>query len=50
MAIAAAWVLVVAADVTGNAAVLSHDALIEDGPPVWMALNFLPPGMPPPIL
>jgi predicted metal-binding membrane protein len=37
-AIAAAWALAVAAQVTGQAEALHHDALIEGGPPLWAAL------------
>jgi predicted metal-binding membrane protein len=37
-AIAAAWALAVAAELTGTADVLHHDALIEGGPPLWAAL------------
>ena len=36
--IAAAWLVVIAAQATGNAAALHHDALIEGGPPLWVAL------------
>ena len=37
-AIAAAWVLVLAAQAAGAASLLHHDALIETGPPPWIAL------------
>jgi predicted metal-binding membrane protein len=37
-AIAAAWVVAVAAQATGAAALLHHDALVEDGPGAWVAL------------
>jgi predicted metal-binding membrane protein len=37
-AIAVAWVVAVAAQATGAAALLHHDALIEDGPRAWVAL------------
>jgi predicted metal-binding membrane protein len=37
-AIAAAWLLALTAEVTGAAGALHHDALIEDGPPLWTAL------------
>lgn len=38
VAIAAAWALAVVAEATGTAHTLHHDALIEDGPPLWAAL------------
>ena len=38
LAIAAAWTLAVAAELTGAAELLHHDALIEGGPPLWAAL------------
>jgi predicted metal-binding membrane protein len=38
LAIAAAWWIAIAADATGTAQVLHHDALIEGGPPLWAAL------------
>jgi predicted metal-binding membrane protein len=38
LAIAIAWALAVVAEVTGTAGALHHDALIEDGPPLWAAL------------
>jgi len=37
-AIAAAWLAAVAAQAAGAASLLHHDALIADGPPVWIAL------------
>lgn len=37
MAIAGAWLLAVVAEATGNAALLHHHALIEGGPPLWIA-------------
>lgn len=37
MAIGGAWLLVVVTQATGNAALLHHDALIEGGPPLWLA-------------
>jgi predicted metal-binding membrane protein len=37
-AIAVAWALAVAAQLTGTAGALHHDALIEGGPPLWAAL------------
>ncbi|MDO8484275.1 MAG: DUF2182 domain-containing protein [Candidatus Limnocylindrales bacterium] len=37
MAIAGAWLIAVVAQATGNAALLHHHALIEDGPPLWVA-------------
>jgi predicted metal-binding membrane protein len=37
-AIAAAWALAIAAEATGTAGALHHDALIEHGPPFWAAL------------
>jgi predicted metal-binding membrane protein len=36
--IGGAWLIAVLAQVTGNAGVLHHHALIEGGPPLWMAL------------
>jgi predicted metal-binding membrane protein len=36
-AIAAGWGLAIAAELTGTAGRLHHDALIEDGPPLWLA-------------
>jgi predicted metal-binding membrane protein len=38
LAIAAAWALAVTAELTGTAGTLHHDALIEDGPPLWAGL------------
>ena len=38
MAIAGAWLVAVAAQVTGNAAMLHHHALIEGDSPLWVAL------------
>ena len=37
-AIAAAWALALAAETTGTAGSLHHDALLEDGPPFWAAI------------
>jgi predicted metal-binding membrane protein len=37
-AIATAWVVALAAAATGAAALLHHDALVEDGPAVWVAM------------
>jgi predicted metal-binding membrane protein len=37
--IAVAWVAAVAAQASGVAAYVHHDALLEDGPPVWLALG-----------
>ena len=37
LAIALGWALAVAADATGTSGALHHDALIEDGPPLWAA-------------
>lgn len=37
LAIAAAWVLAMAAQVTGKATLLHHHTLIEHGPPLWLA-------------
>lgn len=37
MAIGGAWLLAVVAQATGNAALLHHHALIEGGPPLWIA-------------
>ena len=37
-AIAGAWALAIAAEATGNAARLHHDAMVENGPPLWLAL------------
>jgi predicted metal-binding membrane protein len=36
--VAIAWLIVVAAQATGNAALLHHHALLEDGPPLWLAI------------
>ncbi len=38
VAIGSAWLIVVLAQLTGNAAALHHHALIEDGPPLWIAM------------
>jgi predicted metal-binding membrane protein len=38
VAIAAAWAIAVAAQVTGKAGALHHDSLIEGGPTFWVAL------------
>ncbi len=38
VAIAAAWILAVLAEVTDTAGALHHDTLIEGGPPLWAAL------------
>jgi hypothetical protein len=38
-AIAAAWAVAVAAQATGRARLLHHDALAEGGPPLWAALG-----------
>jgi predicted metal-binding membrane protein len=38
LAIVGAWALAVAAELTGAAGTLHHDALIEEGPPLWAAL------------
>ena len=41
-AIAAAWAAAIAAEVTGTAAVIHHDALLSDGlPSAWAVLGFL---------
>jgi predicted metal-binding membrane protein len=37
-AIALAWLLALAAQAAGAASLLHHDALIDDGPPAWIAL------------
>jgi hypothetical protein len=37
-AIATAWAAALAAEATGAAALLHHDALVEDGPAVWVAM------------
>ena len=37
MAIGGAWVIAVVAQASGNAALLHHHALIEGGPPLWVA-------------
>jgi predicted metal-binding membrane protein len=37
-AIVAAWALAIAAEATGTASLLHHDALIEGGPAVWIAV------------
>jgi predicted metal-binding membrane protein len=39
VAITAAWVLAIGAELSGAAEVLHHDALIEGGPPLWAALG-----------
>jgi predicted metal-binding membrane protein len=39
LVVAGAWVVVVAAQETGNAGRLHHDSLIEGGPPLWAALG-----------
>ena len=36
--IGGAWVIAVLAQLTGNAGALHHHALIEDGPPLWVAI------------
>ena len=38
VAIAAAWLAALAAQLAGAASLLHHDALIEDGPPLWVAV------------
>lgn len=38
VAIAGAWAVALAAQAAGAASLLHHDALIEGGPPVWIAL------------
>lgn len=38
VAIVAAWALAAAAELSGTAGTLHHDSLIEDGPPLWVAL------------
>jgi predicted metal-binding membrane protein len=38
VAIGAAWAIAVVAEMTGTAHSLHHDALIEGGPPLWVAL------------
>jgi len=38
LAIVAAWALAIVAELTGTAGALHHDALIEDGPPLWAAM------------
>jgi predicted metal-binding membrane protein len=38
VAIGVAWAIAVVAEVTGTAHSLHHDALIEGGPPLWVAL------------
>jgi predicted metal-binding membrane protein len=37
-AIAVAWLAAISAQATGSASLLHHDALIEDGPRLWVAL------------
>jgi predicted metal-binding membrane protein len=37
-AIAGAWIIAVVAEATGQGALLHHHALIQDGPPLWVAL------------
>jgi predicted metal-binding membrane protein len=38
LAIAVGWAIALAAELTGTAGSLHHDALIEEGPPLWAAL------------
>jgi predicted metal-binding membrane protein len=38
MAISVGWLIAVIAQATGNAALLHHHALIEGGPPLWVAV------------
>jgi predicted metal-binding membrane protein len=38
LAIASAWLLIATAQLTGTAALLHHHALIEHGPPLWIAV------------
>lgn len=38
LAITAAWVLAIGAELSGAAEVLHHDSLLEGGPPLWAAL------------
>jgi predicted metal-binding membrane protein len=38
LAIAAAWLIAIVAQATGNAALLHHHALIENGPPLWVGV------------
>lgn len=38
IAITGAWLIAVVAQLTGNAALLHHHALIEGGPPLWVAV------------
>lgn len=38
-AIVGAWLILVVAEVTGYARLLHHDALIEDGPPLWIGVG-----------
>ena len=38
VAIAVAWIVAIVAQATGTARFLHHDALIEGGPPLWVAL------------
>ena len=38
VAIVGAWLLAIVAQWTGEAAFLHHHALIEDGPPLWIAV------------
>jgi predicted metal-binding membrane protein len=37
-AIAGAWLVAIVAQATGNAALLHHHTLIEDGPPLWIGV------------
>ena len=37
-AVGLAWLLIAAAQLTGTAALLHHHALIEHGPPLWIAV------------
>jgi predicted metal-binding membrane protein len=38
MAIVGAWLIAIVAQATGNAGLLHHHALIEDGPPLWLGV------------
>jgi predicted metal-binding membrane protein len=38
LAIASAWALAVAGELSGSARALHHDSLLEGGPPLWVAL------------
>ena len=39
ISVAVAWATLVVLDATGAAATLHHHALIENGPPLWLAID-----------